>query len=176
MNWEAIGAIGEILGALTVIGSLIFVGSQIRQHTAAVRTSTSQSHVEGYNSIIIPIFQDKDVARLWRIGLEQGVAGLDEDDGVRFLSIVSTLLRYFDASYLQFQRKSLEPDLWNTIEKFTILVTNSPGFSDWWSLRNHTLSEDFRLFVSEAMHSENSVPLLYKPSSESSQLDTKNRV
>ena len=30
MNWDAIGAVGEILGALAVVGSLIYVGRQFR--------------------------------------------------------------------------------------------------------------------------------------------------
>ena len=31
MGWEAAGAIGEVIGALAVIGSLLFVGNQLRQ-------------------------------------------------------------------------------------------------------------------------------------------------
>ena len=31
MNWEAIGAIGETLGAIAVIATLVYLASQIRQ-------------------------------------------------------------------------------------------------------------------------------------------------
>ena len=31
MNWDAIGAIAELLGAIGVIASLVYLGSQIRQ-------------------------------------------------------------------------------------------------------------------------------------------------
>lgn len=30
MNWDAIGAISEMLGAIGVIASLVYVGSQVR--------------------------------------------------------------------------------------------------------------------------------------------------
>ena len=33
MNWEAIGAIGEVLGALAVIGSLVYLALQIRANS-----------------------------------------------------------------------------------------------------------------------------------------------
>ena len=33
MNWEAIGAIGEIIGAISVLATLIFLSSQLRQNT-----------------------------------------------------------------------------------------------------------------------------------------------
>ena len=32
MNWEAISAIGEIIGAVAVVGSLVYVATQIRVH------------------------------------------------------------------------------------------------------------------------------------------------
>jgi hypothetical protein len=37
MNWDAIGAIAELLGALGVLGSLLYLAVQIRQNTKALR-------------------------------------------------------------------------------------------------------------------------------------------
>jgi hypothetical protein len=39
MNWEAIAAVGELLGASAVLITLIYLAVQIRQNTAAVATS-----------------------------------------------------------------------------------------------------------------------------------------
>ncbi len=41
MNWDAIGAIAELLGAIGVIGSLVYLATQIRQNTTTVRASGS---------------------------------------------------------------------------------------------------------------------------------------
>ena len=46
MNWEALGASGEIVGALIVIVSVIYLALQVRQNTA-----TSRSEVMGTISI-----------------------------------------------------------------------------------------------------------------------------
>ncbi len=40
MNWDAIGAVGEILGAAAVVLSLVYLATQIRQGTSATRTAT----------------------------------------------------------------------------------------------------------------------------------------
>jgi hypothetical protein len=37
MNWEALGASGEALGALLVIVSVIYLAQQVRQNTATAR-------------------------------------------------------------------------------------------------------------------------------------------
>ncbi len=39
MNWEAIGPIGEIVGALAVFLTLIYLAIQIKQNTIAVQAS-----------------------------------------------------------------------------------------------------------------------------------------
>ena len=43
MNWEAIGAIGEILGAAGVIGTLAYLAVQIRRNTNTIRAQAFHS-------------------------------------------------------------------------------------------------------------------------------------
>ncbi len=40
MNWEAIGAVGEILGAGAVVVTLVYLVVQLRQNTVAMRAQT----------------------------------------------------------------------------------------------------------------------------------------
>jgi hypothetical protein len=45
MNWDAIGAIAELLGAIGVIASLVYLATQIRQSRLLPRSSTNlRSH------------------------------------------------------------------------------------------------------------------------------------
>ena len=39
MNWDAIGAIAERLGAIGVVVSLLYLATQIRQNTKSVRAA-----------------------------------------------------------------------------------------------------------------------------------------
>jgi hypothetical protein len=47
MNWEALGAIGEIVGAAAVVVTLGYLAVQIRQNTKSVQAATFQSIAEG---------------------------------------------------------------------------------------------------------------------------------
>ena len=40
MNWDALGAIGEIVGAVGVIATLAYLAVQVRQNTGAIRGAT----------------------------------------------------------------------------------------------------------------------------------------
>lgn len=42
MNWEAIGAISELVGAIAVLVSVLYLANQIRQSTATTRVQTVQ--------------------------------------------------------------------------------------------------------------------------------------
>jgi len=48
MDWDAIGAIGEILGALAVVATLGYLAVQIRQNTRSTTTSIYESAMNGY--------------------------------------------------------------------------------------------------------------------------------
>jgi len=43
MNWDAIGAMGEVAGAVAVVVTLVYLASQLRQNTKALRSSTYQA-------------------------------------------------------------------------------------------------------------------------------------
>ena len=38
MNWEAVGAIGEIIGAVAVVVSILYLAAQISSNTRAIRS------------------------------------------------------------------------------------------------------------------------------------------
>ena len=50
MNWDALGAIGEVIGALAVIGTLIYLGRQVSHSVGLTRTSQKQGVMDAYGS------------------------------------------------------------------------------------------------------------------------------
>jgi hypothetical protein len=50
MNWEAIGAIGEILGALAVVASLVYLAIQIKQSSRIERSRAFQEIFATYDA------------------------------------------------------------------------------------------------------------------------------
>ena len=45
MEWDALGAVAELMGAIGVIASLIYVGGQIKQNTRATRATSAREAV-----------------------------------------------------------------------------------------------------------------------------------
>ena len=49
MNWEAIGAIGEVLGAVSVLITLLYLSRQISASNKALDSTGATAMMEGYN-------------------------------------------------------------------------------------------------------------------------------
>lgn len=47
-----LGNLGEFVGAIAVIASLIYVGIQLRQNTAAIKITTAQAFTDTWNGYI----------------------------------------------------------------------------------------------------------------------------
>ena len=52
MNWDAIGAIGEIIGAIAVVATLGYLAVQIRQNSTQARLSSVQASWERWSGVI----------------------------------------------------------------------------------------------------------------------------
>ena len=158
MNWEAASAIGEIVGAAGVVGSLVFVGWQLLQNTDALRTSTSQSHMEVYSSLSLHIVESRETATLYLRGLAD-LSSLDEVDRVRFIALMSAIFRYYETSYVQHTRGKLDQELWEDLEKQLRDMTAAPGIRSWWKIRRHWHSADFTSLIDSLIASDGGQPL-----------------
>ncbi len=163
MNWEAVGAIGEILGAAGVIGSLVFVGWQLLQNTDALRTATSNSHMEIYSSLSIHIAENREMATLYLSGLTD-FSSLDDIDRVRFVAFMSSAFRYYETSFVQHSKGNLDDELWDNIETQLRDMTTAPGVRSWWEMRRHWHSARFRSLVESIIASDGGQPLYERKS------------
>jgi hypothetical protein len=55
MNWEAIGAIGEIVGATAVVASLLYLAVQMRRNAQEARVTNRQAITRANNDWMFQI-------------------------------------------------------------------------------------------------------------------------
>ena len=91
MNWDAIGALGEVIGATAVVATLIYLSIQTRQNTKAVQHASSRGVMEDANAWRYRIVEDPDVAELFRTGLSDPNA-LSANDKYRFRMLLDALV------------------------------------------------------------------------------------
>jgi len=65
VNWEAIGAVGEVIGALGVIVSLSYLAVQIRATRVAEKRRALESQYLVYNDVRRSLFERAELSRIF---------------------------------------------------------------------------------------------------------------
>jgi hypothetical protein len=102
VTWEAIGAIGEVLGALGVIATLGYLAVQVRQNTRTSRASALSLALRDISELTN--HNERYVASLHRA--EQGEA-LSSEEAVHMVERHVSIMRTYENFWLQWQLGSL---------------------------------------------------------------------
>jgi hypothetical protein len=146
VNWEAIGAIGELVGAAGVILSLVYLAFQIRQNTRQAQGSMYDSIVSSLATFDRPIASDSLLARIFEEAIDDW-AGVDGVGRARVMHLLSTLFKQFENVHYQHRQGTLEPELWLGWRQLMLSYYRRPGVQAWWSMRRGFYSASFREFL-----------------------------
>lgn len=100
MNWEAAGTIGEIVGSIAVVISLIYVSLQIRHANKQSEIDSLRHTWDGLNQICDRFSESKETASIINRGREV-LESLDDDERLIFEHIHLRLLNTLESWYLQ---------------------------------------------------------------------------
>lgn len=143
MTLEQWSFVAQIISAVAVIASLIFVGFQLTKATAAIRATSSEAHSSLYTALVQSIIDNADFARAWSKGIYDPKA-LSTEDWVRFVAYASALFRLYETSRVQWLNGRLDEEHWRTIERQASDFGHLPGLQLAWQLRGHWYSPEFR--------------------------------
>ncbi|MGR8950429.1 MAG: hypothetical protein ACU84Q_20490 [Gammaproteobacteria bacterium] len=142
MSWDAVGALSELLGAVAVVATLIYLSKQIRQNTLTNQNAALQTISSQYADWLARIIDSDDVARIYRIGLSDPEK-LNDDERLRFGMLLTHLCRASDAQYHQYLSNALPAELWSSTLSSVTDVFRKPGGLVWWNKFGSTFSKPF---------------------------------
>ena len=126
MNWDAIGAIGEIIGAVAVVVTLFYLARQINDSTRQARMASVAELNTIYNDSFLPIYNSAENMRIWVEGIEDPESLTKVEREIFFL-FVRRLLNPFDTAVTQYQGETLQLDHFHRYLDFSRDLVNSPG-------------------------------------------------
>jgi len=99
MNWDAIGAIGEIVGAVAVVISLLYLALQMRQNNKLVERNAVKEVIAEraeYNKFVA---SSPELSELYWKGMSNPEQ-LSEAEWLRYLSLFAPMARQLEASFI----------------------------------------------------------------------------
>jgi len=126
VNWEAIAAVGEMLGASAVFVTLVYLALQIRQNTAAVATATYESTMTGFNDINVVVASEPALASLLDRGC-QDPDSLKAVEVVQFNFLLRCYANQWWKLYKLHARGSLPAGEWAIFAREAAQFLDQPG-------------------------------------------------
>ena len=143
---QKISIITEIIGAIAIVISLIFVGVQFTENTKATKSATAASTVATISSWYFDMGNNQQSSSLfWNFMADPDSLTSEE----RFQVIINLhgLFLTFQNSYYLSQEGTLDSRIEESITKAAIGVKDQPGFRLFWKLRRELFFPEFQKHI-----------------------------
>jgi hypothetical protein len=129
---DALGNLGDFLGGIAVIITIVYLAVQVRQNTAALRVQSRQEIVESYRSFNRPFISDATVAPIWDQGL-RSFPNQDEPDRSRFVALLVDQILHFQAALALHESRSLDDETFRAYRDHCAALLSTPGGAAFWT-------------------------------------------
>jgi hypothetical protein len=165
MNWDALGAIAEVIGAIAIVISLIYVGVQVNDSTRAVRSATANEMSTALSSWYSELGNSREGSEIFWRGMTNPEP-LTPEEMFQFVVNAHGIFWLYQAAYYLAEERTLDVELRDSIIKTMLGFRELPGFLLYWEQRGGLFKADFRQAVDDMLASgatNRNVEQLYRP-------------
>jgi hypothetical protein len=145
---DALGNIGDFLGGIGVVITLLYLAAQIRQNTRSSRTESYQAAVAAVSEFTREVGLSPDGSRILQAGLLDFEA-LPPEERMRFNLIMTSVVRNLENIHFQFSHGAIDESAWQGWANRTHSFLAPSGARAWWHTQESAYSAEFRRFVNE---------------------------
>jgi hypothetical protein len=143
VDWDAIGAVAEVLGAIGVLVTLLYLAIQIRANSREVRDNTVQSVLGKSVDLIARDVANPDFFKFVSGTLEHPS---DSQKDQIFAWLMRTF-QLFELVYLQSQKGRIDDEIMQAYQRRIANLLNRPTTQEWWPQSQFAFTDSFQEFI-----------------------------
>ena len=144
MNWEAIGAVGELVGAAAVVATLLYVSRQLREQSRALNTTVRDSVFHQLQEWNYNLIADRPLCDLFQRGVvSEDWSEFPPEDQARLFHLFYSFLKVFENIYIHATAGSVSADVWEQNCPILFAYSTQPGFRGYIEQRRRTFDSRF---------------------------------
>jgi hypothetical protein len=132
VDLQALGNIGEFVGAIGVIVSLLYLAGQVKQAQRVARAENVREITAGYSRLLLLSIQDPDVTRVTLAGAN-GREHLSPIDRLRYDRYLGLHVLFFIDCHTAHANGLMNEDLYQRWRTFVAMVLETPGGKEFWT-------------------------------------------
>jgi hypothetical protein len=145
MTLESLGDIGDLVGGVGVVVTLIYLAIQVRKNSHAVQSNTLQTLQNEANQAVIAVATNTDLARVL-VTAETGLDQLSPIERCQFDHFARQFFETYESAYHMHSQGHIDSEVWAAWQLgFQNELTSA--FLAYWDVGNEHYIPAFREFV-----------------------------
>ncbi len=149
MNWDMIGALGELFGAIGVFASLFYLAVQMKFNAAETRDATIQSIMELAITFRTQSYHGELAEIRMKANSDEALTLLES---VKFEGYLSALFELTELVFVQHRKGKLDPEYFDAWELRTKAVMSVPRIQQFWSKTKTGYRRSFVEYIDKLMN------------------------
>ena len=154
MEWsiQDFGAIGEIVGGIGVIASLLYLSVQIRQNSRSTKAEAVQAAQQSMVDLALTMAGDPFYSAMTNKAHAVSFLNLSEEERGRLGWFWFAVMRTTETLYHHYLQGSADVSIWETYARGITQNLRNAGFRQWWrNLGDYGFSSEFTSFVNATL-------------------------
>ncbi|MDX1394202.1 MAG: hypothetical protein R3195_07420 [Gemmatimonadota bacterium] len=143
-NWDAIGAVGEITGALAVVITLFYLARQVRESTRVTRAEMTKDLLLASRTAIMDVTANDRLAEIW-----SQIREFESDDAARRHTFYQSFFRLYELQFNLAKAGLFDEEIGHSYALVIRMFARTKYFDAYWSGARGEFHEDFAAYVDE---------------------------
>lgn len=142
MDLDTLSKLGEFVGGVVVVVSLLYLAIQAKQSSQQQRSENFGRIVDRVSDILSLIAKDPELNYLFITGTI-GLDNLSANDRLRFSWLANMVFSTYEFIFQQHNAKVLPNFVWDRYRQHVDFWTSFPGVREWWKANPGAFTSEF---------------------------------
>lgn len=153
MTLDGLANIGEFIGGIFVLVTLVYLAQQVRQNTKSLRTENYARVLDRMSMVQSRFAADAELNHIFLVGAEDP-ARLTRAERTRFTWALYEMFGAGEFMYHQSLTQALPPIVWERWEATIRWWISHPGMRAWYVAKPTPLTADFEAFLNNMIEND----------------------
>jgi len=143
VNWEAIGAVGEIIGAAAVVVSVIYLALQIRAQNVESRLAATRDLASKRAEPLKLLVGDDAAIEVWLKAIRD-YESLQGHDRMKASLMFNLIMRTSEQDFLHEGTGHADDPYLESVDRVLSQNVSAPGLQEWWRTTGDLFNQSFQ--------------------------------
>ncbi|MEQ8694270.1 MAG: hypothetical protein RIC85_02955 [Gammaproteobacteria bacterium] len=150
MDWTAIIAASELIGAVAVVVSVSYLALQIRSQTAESRLAATRDPATKRADALRYLAGDDDLIQIWLKAIRD-YESLRGSDRMKASLVFNLIMRNAEQDFIHKGTGHADDPYLESVDRVLSQNVAPPGLKQWWATTGNLFNQDFQAHVNHLM-------------------------